>query len=153
MKILHSIWAVLLLTICSAAFVACGSDDEEEGGSANSLTGGRWIPLENIREGIATDSELFPEWFESTESLGGWVSWKFLDNHTVVKFMSEIYPCKRNDAFYSEKMSGHTISLVEKDGSSYTYAIKDGLIYISNGTILNWGDGWLLDDGITWVKK
>jgi len=29
MKILHSIWAVLLLMICSTAFVACGSDDDD----------------------------------------------------------------------------------------------------------------------------
>lgn len=46
MKILHSIWAVLLMIMCSTAFVACGSDDEsdeDKGGSTSSLIGGRWM--------------------------------------------------------------------------------------------------------------
>lgn len=155
MKILHSIWVVLLIMICSTAFVACGSDDEgeEQKSSTNSLIGGRWIQLESTREMVASWTELFPEWFESNECLMSEVSWKFLDNYSVVKFYTDIYACKRNDAFYSEKMGGHTIYFVEKSGDTYTYAIKDGLIYISNGAILNWGNGWLLDNGVTWVKK
>ena len=152
MKVKHFFGTMLLIMMCSMTFVACGSDNDEEGGS-NSLVGGRWIELENTREVISNWAELWPEWFESKESLSSNVSWKFIDDHTVVKFYAELYAYKRNDAFYSEKIAGHQIYFVEGDGDTYTYVIKDGLIYITNGTILNWGDGYLLDNGVTWVKK
>lgn len=153
MKKLHSIWAMLLIMMCSMTFVACGSSDDDDEGGSNSLVGGRWIELEDTREVISNWAELWPEWFESKESLSSNVSWKFIDDHTVVKFYAELYAYKRNDAFYSEKIAGHQIYFVEGDGDTYTYVIKDGLIYITNGTILNWGEGWLMDGGITWVKK
>lgn len=152
MKVKHFLGTMLLIMMCSMTFVACGSDNDEEGGS-NSLVGGRWIALENMRKSISSDAAEFPEWFEGTESFGGYVSWKFLDSNTAVKFYTEIYAYKRNDAFYTESIAGHQMYFVEGDSETYSYAVKEGLVYITNGSILNWGDGYLMDGGVTWVKK
>lgn len=153
MKKLHSIWAMLLIMMCSMTFVACGSSDDDDEGGSNSLVGGRWIELEYTRQMITDWAANSPESLDYTGSQMSNISWKFLNDNTVVRFYTDIYTCKRNDAFYSEKIAGHQIYFVEGDGETYTYVIKDGLIYITNGTILNWGEGWLMDGGITWVKK
>lgn len=49
MKKLHSIWAMLLIIMCSMTFVACGSSDDDDEGGSNSLVGGRWIELKDTR--------------------------------------------------------------------------------------------------------
>ena len=133
---------IAMLAMLCFTFSSCGDDDEKGGGNtntnANTGLSGYYAPVNNMTEAVRlakSDAEFYGTAIQWPVG-GGFTCYHFINGNTVEHLWVNLYNTYKPNTVCTTTMAGMTVYVVsEYVWGSYTYELKNDILYISNGTV------------------
>lgn len=138
---------IAIFTVLFVGFTSCSSDDGDAGGSNNNLSG-YWLCTSVCEKDIS--DAIDGGWLSSEGTGCGSKAYYFVNGNTVHVLDAWGYITKKSNTFYQVTVRNKTVYFRPEVSTTYTYALVDNKVYITNGDILTLSNNKLYLDGESW---